>query len=213
MKIQPALVMFDLGNVLVHIHPEAFLQTLGIDTPENRKTYGRDIVDLVRKYERADDTTEKFLANLDVLVNAKSAASLRPEHVPLFSSDDFRRAMLSILGRPVPGMEELVRSLCTKVPLSLLSNTNPLHFDACMEHLGALQYIPAHYLSYRLKALKPDPAIFQRVLDLLQRDPHEVLYIDDLIENVEAAQKFGFNSYQFVGPDQLRSHLSDLGLL
>jgi HAD superfamily hydrolase (TIGR01509 family) len=120
--------------------------------------------------------------------------------------------MLSIIGRPVPGMEELVRSLSLKVPLGLLSNTNPLHFDACMERLRVLQFIPSHFLSYRLRSLKPEPAIFAQTIDFLQMDPRDILYIDDIPENIEAAERAGLNGHLFVGSEELEVLLSELGL-
>ena len=143
---QPGFVIFDLGNVLVYIHPEAFLQTLGIDSAENRRIYQKKVIDIVRTYERGEDSTEKFLDNLNSLFNVDDARSVQRGGNGRHSRDDFRRAMLSIIGRPVPGMEELVRSLSLKVPLGLLSNTNPLHFDACMESLRVLRFIPSRCL-------------------------------------------------------------------
>jgi HAD superfamily hydrolase (TIGR01509 family) len=211
-SVQPAFVIFDLGNVLVHIHPEAFLQSLGIDTPENRRAYQPRVVDIVRRYERGEETTETFLGNLERLFNTPAAAQPRSDQPAWHTREDLRRAMLSIIGLPIPGMNDLVRNLGTKVPIGLLSNTNPLHFDACLENLVVLQYIPAHFLSYRLKSLKPDPGIFQQAIELLQRDPREVLYIDDILENVEAARTTGLNGYHFVSHDQLKAHLTVLGL-
>jgi len=110
-------------------------------------------------------------------------------------------------------MEELVRSLAPKVPLGLLSNTNPLHFDACMENLRVLRFIPSHFLSYRLRSLKPGPGIFEQTIDLLQLDPHDVLYIDDIPENIEAAERAGLNGYLFVGHEKLAERLSELALV
>jgi HAD superfamily hydrolase (TIGR01509 family) len=209
---QPSFVIFDLGNVLVYIHPEAFLQTLGIDSPENRHLYQKRIIDIVRAYERGEDSTEKFLENLDKLFNVQGSGEVRHGGNSLFSRGDFRRAMLSIIGRPVPGMEELVRSLAPKVPLGLLSNTNPLHFDSCMENLKALQFIPSHFLSYRLKSLKPESGIFEKAIELLQLHPRDILYIDDIRENIEAAERAGLNSHLFVGHEKLVTLLSGLGL-
>jgi glucose-1-phosphatase len=39
--------------------------------------------------------------------------------------------------------------------------------------------------------MKPDPRIFQRTLDRLGRAPHEAVFIDDLLANVEAARALG----------------------
>jgi HAD superfamily hydrolase (TIGR01509 family) len=210
---QPAFVIFDLGNVLVYIHPEAFLQTLGIDSPENRRIYQKKVIDIVRAYERGEDPTEKFLDNLDKLFNMHDAGEVHHGGNGWYSQDDFQRAMLSIIGRPVPGMEELVRSLAPEVPLGLLSNTNPLHFDACMVNLRVLQFIPSHFLSYRLRSLKPESGIFEQTIELLQLDPRDILYIDDLPENIEAADRAGLNGHLFVGYETLVARLSDLGVV
>ena len=210
---QPAFVIFDLGNVLVYIHPEAFLQTLGIDSPENRRIYQKKIIDIVRAYERGVDTTEKFLGNLDKLFNARDDVGGHQAGKSPFSRDDFQRAMLSIIGRPVPGMEDVIRSLSPKVPLGLLSNTNPLHFDACMENLKVLRFIPSHFLSYRLKSLKPEPGIFVQTIEILRLDPRDILYIDDISENIEAAERAGLNGHLFAGCEKLVVRLSELGLV
>ena len=210
---QPAFVIFDLGNVLAYIHPEAFLQTLGIDSPENRRIYQKRVIEIVKTYERGEDSTEKFLDNLDRLFNVSESGAVHQSGIRRHSRDDFRRAMLSIIGRPVPGMEELVRSLAPKVPLGLLSNTNPLHFDACMENLRVLRFIPSHFLSYRLRSLKPEASIFEQTIDLLQLDPHDVLYIDDIPENIEAADRAGLRGHLFVGHEKLAARLSELALV
>jgi glucose-1-phosphatase len=211
-KSRPAFVIFDLGNVLVYIHPEAFLQTLGIDSPENRRIYQKKVIDIVRAYERGEDSTDKFLDNLDKLFNVRDDGAGHQAGKGRFSRDDFQRAMLSIIGSPVPGMEELVRSLSPKVPLGLLSNTNPLHFDACMENLKVLRFIPSHFLSYRLKSLKPESGIFKQSIEFLQLDPHDILYIDDIPENIEAAEHAGLNGHLFAGCEKLLVRLSELGL-
>ncbi len=209
---QPACMIFDLGNVLVHIHPAAFLKTLGIDSPENRRIFQRPITDAVKTYERGDETTEQFLRSLGELFKTHPATR-RDDGGEVFPSADLRKAMLAIIGRPVDGMEELVRSVSTKVPLGLLSNTNPIHFDSCLEHLAVLRFIPSHFLSYRLRSLKPEQAIFQKTIELTQLDPRDILYVDDIPENVEAARKAGLNAHLFVGAGELRELVGTLSLL
>jgi putative hydrolase of the HAD superfamily len=209
---QPSYVMFDLGNVLVQIHPEAFLRTLGIDSPENRTHYQRPVTEIVQSYERGDDSTERFLQNLAELFNAPGAAISPAKKDHEFSAGDFRRAMLSIIGQPIAGMDEIVKALGARVPIGLLSNTNPLHFEACLEHLAVLRFIPSHFLSYRLKSLKPHPEIFLQAIEFLQLDPGDILYVDDLPDNIEAGRKVGLNSQLFVGQEELRKQLIFSGL-
>jgi HAD superfamily hydrolase (TIGR01509 family) len=211
---RPAYVLFDLGNVLVHIHPGAFLQTLGISTPEERTYYQPRIIDTARKYERGEESTEQFMTRLDVLFNSPGDVRGRDQDgMKVLTSADFRRAMLAVIGQPIPGMEELVHRVAATVPLGLLSNTNPIHFDHCMETLRVLQIIPSYFLSYKLKSFKPEPRIFEQVLEILQLVPGDVLYIDDLPENVEAARAVGFDGCLFKGPRQLEMRLSELQLI
>jgi len=211
---RPSYVIFDLGNVLVHIHPAAFLQSLGIDTPENRSYYQKRVVEIAKLYERGDDSTDQFFANLDGLFNGNRDTT-RHDHglTRAFTPDDFRTAMLSVIGQPVDGMEALVRRLAPKVPLGLLSNTNPIHFDLCRRTLPVLRYIPSYFLSYQLKAFKPDIRFFERVSEILKLNPGEILYIDDLMENVDSARAFGFTAYHFEGPEMLERRLNELQLI
>ena len=44
---------------------------------------------------------------------------------------------------------------------------------------------------------KPDAAIFTRAAQRAGADPHEILFVDDLISHVEAARVAGFEAIQF----------------
>ena len=45
---------------------------------------------------------------------------------------------------------------------------------------------------------KPDPEIFRRALEVLGALPQHVVFIDDLSENVAAAQSLGMQAFQFI---------------
>ena len=211
---RPSYVLFDVGNVLVHIEPAAFLRSLSIDTSENRRDYQARIIDIVKGYEKGINSTEEFFANLDMLFNGRD----RKPHgnhggKGHYSLDEFRNAMLSIVGVQVEGMEEIVRRVGTSVPLGLLSNTNPIHFDYCLQTFRVLQNIPTHFLSYQLKALKPEPEIFARVTTQIPFPPGEILYIDDIAENVDAARTAGLLGHQFIGVKDIELLFAELKLI
>jgi HAD superfamily hydrolase (TIGR01509 family) len=210
---RPSYVLFDVGNVLVHIEPAAFLQSLSIDTPENRSYYHSKVIDIVRGYERGDTSTEMFFAELDLLFNRSDAAPHHHGGKGYFTPNELRSAMLSIVGKPVAGMEEIVRRVSDAVPIGLLSNTNPVHFEYCLQTFSVLKLIPSHFLSYELNAFKPEPEIFARVLGKVSLSPGDILYIDDLAENVEAARSAGLMGHQFVGVKNIEQLFSDLHLL
>jgi putative hydrolase of the HAD superfamily len=213
-KRRPSFVIFDLGNVLVHIEPAAFLRSLSIDTHDNRNYYQSKVVDIVKSYERGDDSTEVFFAKLDTLFNERDSM-LQHHHGGKnhFTLSDFRNATLSIIGVPVEGMEEIVHRVGASAHLGLLSNTNPIHFDYCLQTFRVLRFIPTHFLSYQLKAFKPEPEIFTQVIERVSLPPEEIFYIDDLVENVEAARSVGLLAHQFVGLKDTEKLLTDLNLI
>jgi len=57
---------------------------------------------------------------------------------------------------------------------------------------------------------KPDPRIYQIVIERLGVAPIESVFVDDFIENVEAARSEGLYGIHFKGPDQARSELIEL---
>ena len=214
MSRKPKFVLFDLGNVLVYIHPDAFLQTLGIDSPENRQYYHPFVVEIVKRYERGDDGTEQYLDRLEVLLNGRGAAHnppFRPNRK--FSRDELTRAMLTVIDEPVAGMEDLVRRVGQSVQVGLLSNTNPLHYEWCLRSLPVLRLIPDHLLSFELQALKPERLVFEKALRHLAFEPKEIFYVDDLLENVRTAQELGIQSYQFSTAGEFEGELKKLGLI
>jgi HAD superfamily hydrolase (TIGR01509 family) len=211
---RPSYVVFDVGNVLVHIDPPAFLRSLSLDAPEYREYYQPKIIDVVMNYERGTDSTEIFFANLVEIFNGQDR-SLNQGHKRghSFSRNDFQTAMLSIIGEQVAGMEEIVQRVGSSVPLGLLSNTNPIHFQYCLQWFPILQHFPSRFLSYQLKAVKPEPEIFARVREQVPFPPSAVLYIDDLVENIDAARSAGFWSHQFFGVENIEQLFTDLKLL
>jgi HAD superfamily hydrolase (TIGR01509 family) len=211
---RPSYVLFDVGNVLVHIEPAQFLRSLSIDTPELREYYQSKIIDIAKRYERGDDSTQVFLTNLDLLFNAGDGNLRRARGgKDYFSPGDFRNAMLSIIGAPVEGMEEIVQRVSSAAQVGLLSNTNPIHFDYCVQRFRAVQSIPTHLLSYQMKALKPEPEIFARASLKIPFPPNEILYVDDIAENVAAARDAGFMGHQFIGTLNIEQLFIDLRIL
>ena len=66
--------------------------------------------------------------------------------------------------------------------------------------------------SYQLRIAKPDPAIYRYTLAQLGTLPEETLFIDDKLENIEAAQALGFQAIQFFSVERLRQQLISAGL-
>jgi putative hydrolase of the HAD superfamily len=93
-------------------------------------------------------------------------------------------------------MSSLVRKLAkeNKYQLFLLSNTSPLHFEYIKQKYDHVNLLMKFALSYELNSLKPDDIIYTRTIEYLEIEPFESVFIDDLQENCDAAEKFGINT-------------------
>lgn len=58
-------------------------------------------------------------------------------------------------------------------------------------------------LSYEVRAVKPEPVIYEHCLEGLNTAPERTLFLDDRIENVQAAEALGISATQFLDRDDV----------
>lgn len=121
-----------------------------------------------------------------------------------YSPADARRIHDAWLIAEYAGVPELIRELGRMKGLTtaLLSNTNEAHWERQLPRDGKPGDFPAahalhvRHASHLLRLAKPDPAIyaaFERETGFL---PAEVLFFDDLAENIAAARARGWRGEQ-----------------
>ena len=84
----------------------------------------------------------------------------------------------------------------------LLSNTNEIHaqeFEKSIReaHNGAVlkSYFEAGYYSHEMGLRKPNPEIFQRLIDRHGLNPERTLFIDDSEQHIDGANLTGLKAY------------------
>jgi putative hydrolase of the HAD superfamily len=87
----------------------------------------------------------------------------------------------------------------------LLSNTNDIHIQEFNHYLLNEHNLPSLepffeslYLSYEVGLRKPDPKIFEYVLQDAGLDPATTLFIDDSIQHIQAAHELGIVTHHLV---------------
>jgi 2-haloacid dehalogenase len=68
-------------------------------------------------------------------------------------------------------------------------------------------------ISGRVGLVKPDPAIYNLLLDKIGKPPGECLFIDDSQANIQQAKQMGFVTIHFTSPSQLEDELIQMGIL
>lgn len=85
------------------------------------------------------------------------------------------------------------------VPTGILSNMGDAMEDGIMASIPWMAGFPTRIFSHRLGIVKPDERIYRYTISALGVSPAETLFIDDRLENVEAALAAGLNAIQYSG--------------
>jgi len=93
----------------------------------------------------------------------------------------------------------------------LLSNYGKTSFEAAKAH-GRLSFLPlvdGGVISYEVQIVKPEPGIYQALLDKYQLKAEESVFLDDKAENIEAAKALGFHGIVVKSQEQARKELEE----
>ena len=93
-------------------------------------------------------------------------------------------------------MVRFIRGLRPAHRTALLSNASP-QLTELLEQLGVTDAFDVVVISGLVGVQKPDPAIYQIVLERLGLLPEETIFVDDFIENIEAARDLGMDTLHF----------------
>ncbi len=95
------------------------------------------------------------------------------------------------------------------------SNQDVLRASVMEERFSYARLLDGSFYSYALGVAKPDPAYFEAILAQLGAVPTEVAFVDDRLDNVEAARSLGIRAVCWQrreGTSVLAAHLRGLGV-
>jgi putative hydrolase of the HAD superfamily len=102
----------------------------------------------------------------------------------------------------IPGRVEAVRRLAERKAVVLLSNTNRYHYEALYPECRTLfEPMERCFLSFEMGMRKPDPAIFEAVIQEMNWEASRTLMVDDAAPNIEGAKKAGLQGW-FAGTEE-----------
>ncbi|MCK6477478.1 MAG: HAD-IA family hydrolase [Phycisphaerales bacterium] len=143
----------------------------------------------------------------------------------LYTPDEVRAIHAAWLVGEYDGVGEIVDRLNQQAHLetALLSNTNASHWARqAADPAGKLRHFPVagrlrhRYASHLMGFAKPDKAIYVAFAESVKRRPEEILFFDDLADNIETARACGWNAEQidYTGDTaaQVRGHLAKWGV-
>jgi putative hydrolase of the HAD superfamily len=198
------VILFDIGGVLL---------TNGWDHGDREQIFNRFGIDVTDYQERQSKLYEPWDTGR---ITADQFLSETIFHCPRpFTREEFWQAVLACSQWLEDGalgiLEEIVAS--NRYLVGALNNepreTNQYRF----EHFGLSRWLRVRLSSCYLGLRKPDLAYYRRAIEILGVLPERILFIDDRIVNVEAAQQVGLRALHYEGAQKLRGELEELGVL
>ncbi|MBS0629127.1 MAG: HAD family phosphatase [Verrucomicrobia bacterium] len=106
-----------------------------------------------------------------------------------------------------PGIDEIISELKSRgIRVALLTNTTKLRSDFYYRE-GFYRPFDPVILSWQYNVRKPDPKIYEILLERLDLPAKECIFIDNREENVVGAKKLGIHTILFQSAPQLRREL------
>jgi putative hydrolase of the HAD superfamily len=113
--------------------------------------------------------------------------------------------------QPVPGMPELLMSLRQHRLVLFSDQAREWWEDIATTH-AFLRFFERRFLSFDMGQTKREIETFRRVLAELGCAPYNCIFIDDLLWNIERAERLGSRSHRFTSTAALRAFLAHEGL-
>lgn len=190
-----------MGKVIIGFDPEIFMDRLAITGEKDRGLLKEKIYDspLWKQMDHGDLDEQRMIEIVEPEL---------PEHLK-----SYVRPLISRWCDPIimiEGMNDLVFKLKQKgYGIYLLSNASVMQ-KVYWPDVNCASCFDGVVVSAFEHVMKPDPKIYEILLERYGLTADECIFIDDRKDNIEAAGKLGFDTFLFEGhADELERYIED----
>ena len=195
------LYIFDLGNVIVDID---FNRVLGawsdlgrvpLATLKNRFQMDENF----SRHERGEISDEQFAAKMCEQLDLA------------LSFEQFAAGWQAVFVGVRPEVIKIMHKLREQGDrVVILSNTNRLHCEFWPTEYPEVQSAADKiYLSQEMRVRKPEPEIYQRLLNEEDVSAQDAIFLDDNLANIEAARALGIHSVHVTDANVVPAFFAD----
>ena len=188
-------IIFDFGDIFINLEKQAAIdefKKLGLDGPNDH------LLELNTLFEKGQISELQFIEGFQ-------------KYIPNAGIEDIRKAWNSVIGEFPLERLEFLQLLATKYRLFLLTNTDAIHISR-FEHSVGMSFsgdfyrcFEKVYYSFEMGMRKPEPEIFNYVIQKHGLSPARTLFIDDKKENTDAAEAAGLKVWNLqVGKEDVK---------
>jgi len=191
-----------MGNVLVFFCHERMCRQIGELCGRSPHAVRECLLDssLQWEFERGLISEAQLLSRLEEVLECR------------FNLTDLVRATADIfeLNASLPPVLQTLKQQGLR--LVLLSNTCLSHVNFIRQKWDFLDLFDHLILSYEVKAVKPEDAIFLAALKEIRCRPEECLYVDDIATYLDQGRRYGLQAEVFTTTAAFVEKLSEYGV-
>jgi 2-haloacid dehalogenase len=197
-------IIFDFGNVLLEWNPRYVYQRYFPNDPEGMEQFFQEVN--FAEWNLQQDKGRPFAEGVAIL------SEKFPHYAQLIQA--YHDNWTDSIGAAYSGTIEIMKQLKKAgYPLYGLSNWSAETFPFAREKYDFFDLFDDFVISGDVGHVKPDPEIFQIMLEKIGRPAGECLFIDDALTNIRQAQKMGFATVHCQSPEHLAVVLHELNIL
>ncbi|MGY6530213.1 MAG: HAD family hydrolase [Cyanobacterium sp.] len=191
-------IIFDLGGVIIEVDMGYPYRYFAEHSSGDKDILIKDLRAIALRYEIGEIGDQEFIEKVR-------------ESIKLDKSDkEIKTIWNGMLGEVPPELGELLSKIKQEKKTFILSNTNSIHIEEVEKRFN--KSIPQYsleklfdqvYYSHKIGLHKPDPKIYNYVIEKNNLNPHRTLFIDDNIHNVNCAKALGIQTIHMNPPMNL----------
>lgn len=180
-------IVFDVGNVLFKYDPKLILRGL-LPQSKHHKLYLDHLFnhDLWQTLDRGDITQDAAIAQLSEELGKNHKDAI--ETCITYFVDHLT---------PITQSIDCFNHYASRFPIYILSNFQDQPFSRLETLHPFLKNRKDAIVSARVGYKKPEPPIYELLIKTVGLDPEEILFIDDMEENITSAKIMGIQTIHF----------------
>lgn len=197
-------ILWDLGGVLIDWDPKYVYRTI-FDSEAEVENFLATIC--------TSDWNEEQDAGRTIEEGNRLLIEQHPDYRTEIEA--FYGRWTEMLGGPIESSVDTLRKINLDGRFNQYSLTNWSFetFPIAIERYSFLKLFGGIVVSGIEKCRKPDPKIYQIVLDRFSLTANETLFIDDNLRNIKAAAEMGFETILYSGEESLDLGLKEIGVI
>jgi len=202
------VIIFDFGNVLIDLDYPQIIRRFKEVANKNQDNIRKLVINskILQKFEMGMIGPERFRAGVNQLLDTN------------LSDDEFDDIWNSMLKSISKERLEKVLKIGEKYNTYILSNSNIIHElafeEMVMEATGMpsiRDFVKDAFFSHEIGLVKPDKASYNHVVEEVENYASRMLFLDDRLDNIDAAQEVGMKAVQIFNPDKQLNEIFGLG--